>query len=125
MCSAAETVLPLGVFITITPRRVAAGTSMLSTPTPARTTQRSLPGFSSRSAVMRVPERTMAASAARRAETRSAPLEAGPIIEFDACGSKNIEAGGLQLIADQHTRHGGPRHRTNSKSRKGLLYGRC
>ena len=35
VCSAAETVLPPGVFITTTPLRVAAGTSMLSTPTPA------------------------------------------------------------------------------------------
>ena len=47
VCSAAETVLPPGVFMTTMPLRVAAGTSMLSTPTPARTIARSLPGFSS------------------------------------------------------------------------------
>ena len=34
VCSAVETVLPPGVFITTIPWRVAAGTSMLSTPTP-------------------------------------------------------------------------------------------
>ena len=34
VCSAVETVLPPGVFITTMPWRVAAGTSMLSTPTP-------------------------------------------------------------------------------------------
>ena len=33
-------VLPPGVFMTITPRRVAASTSTLSTPTPARPTTR-------------------------------------------------------------------------------------
>ena len=35
VCSAVETVFPPGVFITTIPRRVAAATSMLSTPTPA------------------------------------------------------------------------------------------
>ena len=35
-CSAVVMELPNGVFITITPRAVAAGTSMLSTPMPAR-----------------------------------------------------------------------------------------
>ena len=34
VCSAAETVLPPGVFMTTIPLRVAAGTSMVSTPTP-------------------------------------------------------------------------------------------
>ena len=38
VCSAALRVLPPGVFITRMPLRVAAGTSMLSTPTPARAT---------------------------------------------------------------------------------------
>eukprot|EP00953_Heterococcus_sp_UTEX-ZZ885_P041346 21100-Heterococcus_DN1.PRE.2 len=38
--SAAETVLPPGVFITSTPLAVAAGTSMLSTPVPALPTMR-------------------------------------------------------------------------------------
>jgi hypothetical protein len=48
---------------------------MLSTPTPARTTTRSLPGFSSSSRVMRVALRTMTPSAAA---TASAPaLAAG------------------------------------------------
>ena len=40
--SAVETVLPPGVFITTTPRCVAASTSTLSTPTPARPTTRNL-----------------------------------------------------------------------------------
>ena len=44
--SAVVIVLPAGVFITTTPRCVAASTSMLSTPTPARPTTRSLPAAS-------------------------------------------------------------------------------
>src|SRR5262249_35633687 len=67
VCSAALTVLPPGVFMTTIPLRVAAATSMLSTPTPARAIALSWPGFSSSSAVMRVALRTTAASAARRA----------------------------------------------------------
>ena len=72
MCSAVLTVLPPGVFITTMPWRVAAATSMLSTPTPARTIARSLPGFSSSSAGERVPLRMMTPSAAckRRLEHR-------------------------------------------------------
>ena len=46
VCSAALTVLPPGVFMTTMPLRVAAATSMLSTPTPARAMARSLPGCS-------------------------------------------------------------------------------
>jgi hypothetical protein len=37
VCSAVLVVLPAGVFMTTMPSRVAAGRSMLSTPTPART----------------------------------------------------------------------------------------
>ena len=37
LCSAVETVLPPGVFMTTIPCRVAAPKSILSTPTPART----------------------------------------------------------------------------------------
>ena len=46
VCSPALSVLPPGVFITRIPLRVAAGISMLSTPTPARATPLSFPGFS-------------------------------------------------------------------------------
>ena len=56
-CSAAAIVLPSGEFTTITPRRVAAGTSTLSTPTPARPMMRNLVAASITSAVTWVPER--------------------------------------------------------------------
>ena len=42
VCSATDTALPPGVFITSTPAAVAAGSSTLSTPTPARPITRSL-----------------------------------------------------------------------------------
>ena len=56
--SATATEFPPRVFITTTPLRVAASTSMLSTPTPARPMSFSRPGFSSTSAVTLVALRT-------------------------------------------------------------------
>ena len=77
VCSAAETVFPPGVFITTMPLRVAAATSMLSTPTPARAMARNRPGCSRYSAETFGAERTMAASAPRRATLRSSPVKPG------------------------------------------------
>src|SRR5512135_1485233 len=87
VCSAVEIVLPPGVFMTTIPWRVAVGTSMLSTPTPARaiTLRRGWPFRTS--AVSCVPDRitmpSASASAARRAPgsslvetTTSRPLSA-------------------------------------------------
>jgi hypothetical protein len=61
-CSAVVTLLPPGVFITTTPRRVAAGTSTLSTPIPARPITRNRGAAAIRSAVTRVELRMMSAS---------------------------------------------------------------
>jgi hypothetical protein len=61
-CSAAETMLDWGALTTMTPRRVAASTSTLSRPMPARpTTTRSVPA-SSTPAVTWVAERMMRAA---------------------------------------------------------------
>ena len=57
-CSAVVTALPLGAFSTMTPRREAAVTSMLSTPMPARPMILSRLPFSITSAVTLVRERT-------------------------------------------------------------------
>src|SRR4029077_19725083 len=62
VCSAAATMLPRGALTTRIPLRVAAGTSMLSTPTPARPTTRSFRPASSTGAVTRVSLRTISAS---------------------------------------------------------------
>ena len=56
-CSAVVIELPNGVFITTTPRAVAAGMSTLSTPMPARPTTLRFGAASSRSAVTLVAER--------------------------------------------------------------------
>mmetsp|Transcript_20290 Transcript_20290/g.61861 ORF Transcript_20290/g.61861 Transcript_20290/m.61861 type:complete len:477 (+) Transcript_20290:705-2135(+) len=59
VCSAAETVLPPGVFMTMMPFLVAATQSMLSTPVPARPIAVILCADSMISAVTVVPERTI------------------------------------------------------------------
>ena len=62
MCSAAETTFDSGAFATTIPRRVAASTSTLSTPTPARPITFSRGACSITSAVTFVAERTISAS---------------------------------------------------------------
>ncbi len=93
VCSAAETVFPPGVFITTTPLRVAAATSMVSTPTPARATARSLPTSSKYSAVSLGCERQMTASALRIAALSSSPLRPGRLsTSIPAAVSSSIPA---------------------------------
>ena len=58
MCSAAEMTVDSGAFATTMPRRVAASTSTLSTPTPARPITLSRSARSIRSRVSFVAERT-------------------------------------------------------------------
>ncbi len=62
VCSAADMMLAEGVFITRMPRRVAALTSTLSTPTPARPITFKFFPASTTSAVTLVPERMTSAS---------------------------------------------------------------
>ena len=59
MCSAAETTFDSGAFATTIPRLVAASTSTLSTPTPARPMTFKLVARAIRSAVTFVAERTI------------------------------------------------------------------
>jgi hypothetical protein len=65
--SATLTLFAPGALMTSTPRAVAASTSIVSTPVPARATMRSAGAASSRSAVTLVALRTTSASAAARA----------------------------------------------------------
>ncbi len=62
MCSAAETMFDSGAFATTIPRRVAASTSTLSTPTPARPITFRFVAASISSAVSFVAERMTIAS---------------------------------------------------------------
>ncbi len=61
-CSAADTMLDVGALHTMMPCSVAASTSTLSTPTPARPMMRRRSAASTTSAVTFVAERTMSAS---------------------------------------------------------------
>ena len=67
VCSAVVIVLPSGAFMTTMPRVVAAGTSMLSTPTPARPITRSLSAASIKFAVTFVSLRTIRPSTSTNA----------------------------------------------------------
>src|SRR6185503_14571843 len=78
VCSAADTMLPSGAFTTYTPCAVAAGTSMLSTPTPARPTTARRGAASKIFAVTFVSLRTMSASTSASREARSA--SASPVV---------------------------------------------
>ena len=71
--SAVAIVLPEGVFMTTTPRSVAASTSTLSTPTPARPTTRSFAAAAITSAVIFVSLRTAIASTSRTSSSSFAP----------------------------------------------------
>ncbi len=62
MCSAAEMTVDSGAFATTIPRRVAASTSTLSTPTPARPITFSRSAFSINAASSCVAERMTIAS---------------------------------------------------------------
>ena len=62
MCSAADTTVDSGAFATMIPRRVAASTSTLSTPTPARPITLRQSARSITSAVSFVADRTTIAS---------------------------------------------------------------
>ena len=72
VCSAAATALPPGAFTTTMPRAVAASTSMVSTPAPARPITRSRGADSSRAAVTLVSLRTSSASAVPRRRSSAA-----------------------------------------------------
>ena len=79
VCSAAETVLPKGVFMTIIPRSVAAALSILSVPTPARPMIRSRgPAASMARRVTRVADRTNRASKPEIFEINSSSWKAPP-----------------------------------------------
>ncbi len=75
VCSQAEMVFAAGALMTAMPRREAPGTSMLSTPTPARPMRRRALAFSSQASVTLVSERTSQTCAPG---THSAILAASP-----------------------------------------------
>ena len=88
VCSAAEMMFDCGALTTMTPRRVAASTSTLSRPMPARpTTTRSAPAAST-SAVTWVAERMMRASAPLTASSSSLGGQAEADVDLVAGGAQ-------------------------------------
>ena len=77
MCSAAETMFDCGAFTTITPLRVAASTSTLSIPMPARAITFRVSPASITSAETRVCERITRASYGPIASTSPPPTSSG------------------------------------------------
>src|SRR5712691_3577689 len=92
-CSAALTMLELGAFTTITPAVVAALTSTLSRPTPARATTRRRGACASASASICVALRTITASASGSAASSSARL-APSVCRTSKSGSSSAIAAG-------------------------------
>src|SRR3954466_8543765 len=109
-CSAAETMLDVGALTTRTPRAVAAGTSTLSRPTPARATTLSWSAAASASASTCVALRTMIASTPLRAG-RSAPRSAPSTVRT----SKSLERTSSALGANSS-----PTRTTGLDTRPGL-----
>ena len=106
VCSAVERMFDCGAFTTITPRRVAASTSTLSRPMPARpTTTRSVPA-SSTSAVTVVAERMMRACAPFTAVSSSSGDS--PVLHVDLVAglAQALQAALGDLLGHEYSGHG-------------------
>ena len=119
VCSAVEIVLPPGVFITTIPRRVAAATSMLSTPTPARTIALSRDWPSRTSAVSCVPERIAIPSASEERLAQAGRILGQLGVDHDLDPRLGTEPGEpffRQLVGHQHAMRRHPRSPINHRS---------
>jgi hypothetical protein len=95
VCSAAETMFDCGALQTTIPRRVAAATSTLSTPTPARPITRSASARAISSASTWVAERTTSASASPIAASSAARSSSEPSTTSPAPASSSMPAGAI------------------------------
>ena len=101
VCSAAESTFDCGALTTITPRRVAAATSTLSRPMPARpTTTRSAPA-SSTSAVTCVALRTISAAAPCTASSSCVGAEVEALVDVEAGSFERFDAARCDLLGDE------------------------
>ena len=101
MCSAALIVFDCGAFTTITPRRVAASTSTLSTPMPARATTFRSGAASRTSAVTRVALRITSASYAAIAPRQVAAREILAHVDLEPF-AEQIQTRLGELLGDEH-----------------------
>ena len=99
-CSAAERMFDFGALTTITPRSVAAATSTLSSPMPARpTTSRSVPAAST-SAVTLVAERMTRACAPSTAESSSSGVSPSLHVDLVAGLGQQVQTALGDLLGD-------------------------
>ena len=107
VCSAADRTLDCGALTTITPRAVAASTSTLSRPMPARpTTTRSLPAART-SAVTLVAERMIRAWAPGSGVEQLLGRQPEPHVDLVAGRPEAVEPPVGDLLGDEHSCHGG------------------
>ena len=86
--------------MTTMPRALAAGTSTLSTPVPARAITRSRGAAAISAAVTFVALRTTSASASARSARKLVGRAAGAGVDRPAFGAQEIERGGGEIIGD-------------------------
>ena len=105
VCSTAETTLPVGEFRTRTPRAEAAGTSTLSTPTPARPTTVSFGAAAKRAASTFVALRTSSASASFEGREQLLARGAREVHDLVPGLAQQLEPGGRDLLGDDDAAH--------------------
>ena len=91
--------------MTTTPRALAASTSMLSTPVPARPTTRRRSEAASSSAVTLVRERRTRASKSGRIARELVGLDAGAIDDLDLRFLDGSDDLGVETVRDQNAFH--------------------
>ena len=105
VCSAAVITLDCGALATTMPRRVAASTSTLSTPTPARPTAFRFSALSSSSAVSLVAERMRMPSNSPIRRSSSPGLPVGAQLHVESRVAQQLHAGLADLLGHEHARH--------------------
>ena len=105
VCSAAETMFDCGALTTITPRRVAASRSTLSSPMPARPTTISSGAASSTSAVTCVAERMTSACALGHRVEQTLGREPELDVDVVARGAQLLQPAVGDLLGDDDPAH--------------------
>ena len=99
-CSAALTMFDVGALTTSTPRSVAAGTSTLSSPMPARATTLSCGAAASASASIWVAERIITADGLGQGRQQRAPVGAVDVTDLHLA-AQHLQDAGRELFGDQ------------------------
>ena len=123
VCSAADSTFDCGAFTTMTPRRVAASTSTLSRPMPARPTTTSSSAASSTSAVTWVALRITSADAPRDRVEQRLGSESEAHVDLEPGAAHGLEPALGELLGDQHALHRAEARRSARSGRE--RFARC